>query len=795
MKKTLSFLLVLSMIFSAMGMTAGAEGTEEKQIIGDGFFEETTIGEAIAEPGVLHPVNPYSEEALQLPPEVIASSADLQISTADSARTGEGFEITVIPADDAGFVDYRLQIYELNTWDDEETAYYTVYLRHSDTPVFEYVFYDTGTFRIDVTGTREDQSGAIVSTDVYVTQGASGTTVAEKVQTIVAECSSAANTEYDRALWLHDWLTANANYDYDYSIYGADGVLMRGTGVCDSYSKAYQLLLRAMNIETMREIGQAGGGNHAWNLVKIEENWCQVDCTWDDPGSGGSENHDYFGITDTMMARDHSWSGSYPNCDSLANCYFVRLGFTPVASAEELDEILSSAATAQQANVKLCYIGPKANYSIRNAFTKWFYANNWKYGLLSFTSGTEPGDYTIEYGEPWDQPAIPTAVDFRMQGLYGWHTLEQYSGNNGLVLVFGGNECPNTMAYLSGMQENLSELQAAGVDVLVSLEGCTTVDSLRLMEESLPGYRYTYSDTDLLWQYLWLFGVTSSVYYPCVFYVNDAGEVVDYTTGYVSDMEEALSLAESLGTGNPIPEPLRHLDYSDYEAGCGSIAGLTGETIISAAQQAAQSGWVYLYINYQNSSDSPLAQFEEGWQIYNKLGISMIASFADGADLSAQYPNVRFASFSNHDFWSMLSAAGFDTSGNMSYLCGYLISPEGTILAAQCGSSPELNDFAGYVAGTLQYASTVPAGLTEIGAEAFAEDAFISVNLDNESLQRIGAGAFSNCDSLSFVCIPDSVAEIAEGVFQNCDDLLIVCTIGSEADRYAQNNGIPYVYN
>ena len=98
-------------------------------------------------------------------------------------------------------------------------------------------------------------------------------------------------------------------------------------------------------------------------------------------------------------------------------------------------------------------------------------------------------------------------------------------------------------------------------------------------------------------------------------------------------------------------------------------------------------------------------------------------------------------------------------------------------------------------ARNLQYDSTVPSALTEIGAEAFAEDRFTSVNLDNGSLQRIGVGAFSGCDSLSLVCIPDSVTEIEEGVFQNCDDLLIVCTIGSEADRYAQDNGIPYVYN
>lgn len=128
-------------------------------------------------------------------------------------------------------------------------------------------------------------------------------------------------------------------------------------------------------------------------------------------------------------------------------------------------------------------------------------------------------------------------------------------------------------------------------------------------------------------------------------------------------------------------------------------------------------------------------------------------------------------------------------------LCGYLINPEGTILAAENGSFPKLDDFAGYITRNLQYDSTIPMTLTEIGAEAFAEDALTSVNLDNGSLECIGADAFSDCDSLSLVCIPDTVTEIADGVFQNCDDLLVVCTIGSEADRYVQDNGIPYIYN
>ena len=111
------------------------------------------------------------------------------------------------------------------------------------------------------------------------------TTVEEKVSALVAECSAAGcGTDYEKALWFHDWLIHNAYYDLTYSYYSADSILLRGTGVCDGYSKAYQLLLRAVGISTER----CTGGDHAWNYVKFDGEWYHIDPTWDDP-TGGPE--------------------------------------------------------------------------------------------------------------------------------------------------------------------------------------------------------------------------------------------------------------------------------------------------------------------------------------------------------------------------------------------------------------------------------------------------------------------------------------------------------------------------
>ena len=54
-------------------------------------------------------------------------------------------------------------------------------------------------------------------------------------------------------------------------------------------------------------------GNHAWNAINIEEEWYQVDVTWDDPVGdavpvSGKERYDYFCLNDEFMFLDHGWT-------------------------------------------------------------------------------------------------------------------------------------------------------------------------------------------------------------------------------------------------------------------------------------------------------------------------------------------------------------------------------------------------------------------------------------------------------------------------------------------------------
>ena len=149
-------------------------------------------------------------------------------------------------------------------------------------------------------------------------------TVYEVVSNLIAQCRADGNTtDYEIALWCHDYLTEHANYDYTYSHYHADGVLVGGTGVCDSYSKAFLFMMREAGIPVCR----VTNSGHSWNELEVQGEWYYVDATWDDPNQGGGlENHVYFCIPDEILGVDHkNYEADYP-CTSYDWNYYIQEG-------------------------------------------------------------------------------------------------------------------------------------------------------------------------------------------------------------------------------------------------------------------------------------------------------------------------------------------------------------------------------------------------------------------------------------------------------------------------------------
>lgn len=134
-----------------------------------------------------------------------------------------------------------------------------------------------------------------------------------QAEAVADAVTHAGQSDYEKALALHDWITANSEYDLTFTCYAAENLFLYHTGVCQAYMEAYTLLLTAVGIESKEITGTAGGDAHGWNLVRLDGEWYHVDCTWDDPLPDGNENHDYFCVPDDIMREDHIWNAAdYP---------------------------------------------------------------------------------------------------------------------------------------------------------------------------------------------------------------------------------------------------------------------------------------------------------------------------------------------------------------------------------------------------------------------------------------------------------------------------------------------------
>lgn len=155
-------------------------------------------------------------------------------------------------------------------------------------------------------------------------------------------------SEYEIALYLHDWLLGQLEYDNSLKWSSAESALTRGMGTCQAYESAYSKLLTAAGI-TNSETRDTYDG-HTWNAVKLDGKWYQVDCTWDDTSDNFygdlDQRHLYFCITDELMAIAHKGHAKIYTADgyatrstSLKDNYFVHNGKADEWTAKYIDRI------------------------------------------------------------------------------------------------------------------------------------------------------------------------------------------------------------------------------------------------------------------------------------------------------------------------------------------------------------------------------------------------------------------------------------------------------------------------
>ena len=138
-----------------------------------------------------------------------------------------------------------------------------------------------------------------------------------KLDQLVDQANTLCQTDLEKMFYVHEWLGQNIAYDREHlsdnvqDDHNLRGALLEGTAVCDGYAKTYALTLRKLGITgvlvTSKDIG------HAWNMVELDGNWYQVDCTWDDPVDGSDQlgycMHKHLLCTTEEMNTNHNDDG------------------------------------------------------------------------------------------------------------------------------------------------------------------------------------------------------------------------------------------------------------------------------------------------------------------------------------------------------------------------------------------------------------------------------------------------------------------------------------------------------
>lgn len=123
--------------------------------------------------------------------------------------------------------------------------------------------------------------------------------------------------DFDKVKAIHDYVVKKGQYSDKTkgSQYSTYTFLTENKGVCQAYALLMHKMLQQAGLDVRYVKGSAGNESHAWNLVKIDNEWFHVDATWNDPIGNKVDQvtYKYFLLTDSQIAKTHTWaSAEYP---------------------------------------------------------------------------------------------------------------------------------------------------------------------------------------------------------------------------------------------------------------------------------------------------------------------------------------------------------------------------------------------------------------------------------------------------------------------------------------------------
>lgn len=141
-----------------------------------------------------------------------------------------------------------------------------------------------------------------------------------KIKSVLENLKLTNATDYQKVKAIHNYIIKRVSYDQTLEKHTAYHALINKSAVCEGYAAAAYRLLTDAGIECRVITGMADGGSHAWNIVKVDDQWYNLDLTWDDPITNTGEQvlrYTYF-LKNEANFSDHTRDAEYSTDKFLA---------------------------------------------------------------------------------------------------------------------------------------------------------------------------------------------------------------------------------------------------------------------------------------------------------------------------------------------------------------------------------------------------------------------------------------------------------------------------------------------
>lgn len=630
---------------------------------------------------------------------------------------------------------------------------YNASVNHTGNPKEgDYLKFQCGGYEAEI---RTEQKGedsylTLTYTLSYYTTVEQEKEVDAQIASVIENLGLKGETDYNKVCKIYDYICKNVSYDDEhlndesYTIKNsAYGALVNKTAVCQGYALLFYRLSLECGVDTriISGVEMESREAHAWNIVRLNNYYYNVDSTWD----AQTESHREYFLIGSYNFSDHDEDMEYKMGD-FTSLYCINShdynaenpDEGPVISDEpsgKCGENLTYTYDSEQHSLTIRGTGAMDNYDNLFDYAPW-YSKRRDIQTISVEEGvTSIGDYAFASCASVESVSLPESII--KIGKYGFDSCtalksitlpaklerieeEAFSGCKKLVLTSG--TLPSSLTYLGESAFSLCKIsQKIELPSGVTEIGDGAFYETLISEVVINGKETSIGDSAFEncanLTKVTINGSVSSI--GCRTFRDSAVETIDFPKGLVSIGDEAFSWSDLSSIF--LKEGLVSIGKSAFE-GCESLKELSIPSTVTAIGYCAFPGITTLVIDEKNTLFST-----ENGILYN------------------------------YDKTELLFAFHHETDETLKILDGVkTIDPYAFSL--RWGLSTD--------DGTCVTEIIIPDSVTEIGTGAFRMMIDLKSVSFGKGLEKIDSYAFSQATSLETIYFNGSIPTIGDEAFE-----------------------------